>query len=336
MPTIVTPKYLQQRAELYYQLGMLTSAGVTILQALETLRRKPVRRGYSAPLGELILHIQAGSTFTEAMKKLGHFMPAFDVAIINAGEQSGRLDQCFKLLSDHYKTRVQLLREMIGGLTYPIFIFLFAVMLFPTSLLAGLVLRGEVIPFLVAKAMILVPVVGIAFAIAYAFKSEHGEKWQAMLERLLHAIPLLGGALRDLALSRLAAALEALISAGVTIVEAWQLAAGACGSHTLKGEIAGWVPALEAGKTPADEITASAEFPEMFANLYHSGEISGQLDTTLKRLYDHYLEEGRLKLQTLAKWIPKLIYILIMVGIAWQVLSFYVGYFQQINNAIGQ
>ena len=33
-------------------------------------------------------------------------------------------------------------------------------------------------------------------------------------------------------------------------------------------------------------------FPDLFANLYSSGEVSGKLDETLKRLYAHYQEEG--------------------------------------------
>ncbi len=336
MPLIVTPRHLHQRAELYYQLGTLTAAGITLVQAMETLRKKPVRGDFSAPLGQLILHIEGGATFTDAMRRLGQWMPAFDVALLNSGEQSGRLDQCFKLLADHYRTRAQMMREVISGLMYPVFVLIFAIFLFPVSLISGLVLRGEVWPFVFAKILVIAPLIATGLALAYVFRSEHGEKWQAVIEQVLHRIPVLGGARRDLALSRLAAALEALISAGVTYIEAWQLAADACGSPALKQTVATWIPALEmSGRTPADELAQSKEFPEMFANLYHSGEISGQIDTTLRRLHEHYLDEGKRKFQMLASWTPKLVYFIIMLAIAQQILSFYSGYFQQIGNAMG-
>jgi type IV pilus assembly protein PilC len=334
MPLFITPRQLHQRAELYYQLGLLTTAGITLLQALETLRKKPVRGDFSAPLAQLAMHIEGGATFTDAMRRLGQWMPAFDIALLNSGEQSGRLDQCFQLLAGHYRTRAQLLREVIGGLTYPAFVFLFAVMIFPVSLISKLVLEGVFLPFIVSKLLVLVPLTALVVAVAWAFRSEHGERWQAGVEKALHTVPILGGARRDLALSRLAAALEALINAGVGIIEAWQLAADASGSPALKRAVGTWLPALESGRqTPADELARSPEFPEMFANLYHSAEMSGQLDTTLRRLHELYLEEGRNKLHSLAKWAPKLLYILIMLGIAWQVVGFYSGLFQNVNNA---
>jgi len=336
MPLFITPRQLHQRAELYYQLGLLTTAGITLLQALETLRKKPVRGDFSTPLAQLVMHIEGGATFTDAMRRLGQWMPAFDIALLNAGEQSGRLDQCLKLLADHYRTRAQLSREVIGGLAYPVFVFLFAVMIFPVNLISQLVLEGAFLPFILSKLLVLGPLAALVLALAYALRSEHGERWQAKIEKALHAVPVLGGARRDLALSRLALALEALINAGVSLIEAWQLAADASGSPALKKAVAGWMPALQSGRhTPADELARTPEFPEMFANLYHSAEVSGQLDITLRRLHALYLEEGRTKLQALAKWAPKLLYFLIMLGIAWQIVGFYSGLFHRQNNAVG-
>ena len=66
-----------------------------------------------------------------------------------------------------------------------------------------------------------------------------------------------------LALSRLAAALEALISAGVNIVEAWDLAATASGSPALRRAVATWKPQLAAGRTPAELVRACPLFPEI-------------------------------------------------------------------------
>jgi len=81
-------------------------------------------------------------------------------------------------------------------------------------------------------------------------------------------------------------------------------------------------------------VRAGAVFPETFANLYASGEVSGKLDETLRRLYAYYQEEGTLKLQAFATWTPRLIYLVIVLCIAYFIIQFYVGYFGQINQAI--
>ena len=79
-------------------------------------------------------------------------------------------------------------------------------------------------------------------------------------------------------------------------------------------------------------MNASRVFPEMFANFYASGEVSGQLDESLRRLHRYYNEEGTRKLQAFAQWTPRLIYVIVVCIIAYKIIQFYTGYFQQISN----
>src|SRR5437016_11958262 len=108
----------------------------------------------------------------------------------------------------------------------------------------------------------------------YAAQSRHSETWRSWFEAILRPVPVLGTARHYLALSRLAAALEALINAGVTIVEAWELAATASGSPALRRTVLAWRPNMNAGETPAEVVRASRRFPELFASQYTSGEVS--------------------------------------------------------------
>ena len=151
------------------------------------------------------------------------------------------------------------------------------------------------------------------------------------MERLLRFVPILGKARYFLALARLALALEALINAGVNIIQAWELAANACGSPALRHAILAWQPQVEAGITPAAVVDKCPQFPEMFANFYRSGEISGKLDEALKRLHIYYQEEGARKLQAFADWTPRIIYGLVALIIAYEIIQFYTGYFSQIS-----
>ena len=62
--------------------------------------------------------------------------------------------------------------------------------------------------------------------------------------------------------------------------------------------------------------------------------MSGQLDDSLKNLHKYYQEEGTRKLHLVARWLPRFAYFLIMLVVAWKIISFYLGYFQQVNDAI--
>ena len=118
------------------------------------------------------------------------------------------------------------------------------------------------------------------------------------------------------------------------IIEAWELAASASGSPALRRVVLAWKPAVLAGQTPAEAVNQSGQFPELFANMYHTGEITGQLDETLKRLHTLYQEEATRKLRAMSEWTPKLVYFGIMLMIGWQVISFWLNYFGRISEAM--
>ncbi|MBI3848771.1 MAG: type II secretion system F family protein [Verrucomicrobia bacterium] len=332
MPLIITPGQLTQRAELYHQLGQLTAVGVTLPQALEHLRRNPPARSLREPLQRLINQLAQGHTFTEALSRSGKWMSSFDLALLQAGEHSGRLDAVFKLLANFYNDRARLTRQVIADLAYPAFLLHAAIFIFP---FVQFFVSGDWLSYLRQTLGVLLPIYGAAFFLVFASQGRRGETWRAGMETVCNRIPILGKARRELALARLAAALEALISAGVTIIEAWELAAAASGSPALRRAVLGWKPRVLAGQTPAEEVSASPQFPELFANHYHTGEISGQLDETLRRLQTYYQEEGTRKLHALAQWSPRIVYLAVALMIAYRVIKFYTGYFQQVQNLGG-
>jgi len=332
MSFLVTPGQLKQRAEFYQQLGQLVAAGVSLTQALEIQHRSPPARSFRQPLSIVIQRLNDGATFHEALLSTGRWMPEFDAALIHAGEQSGRLPACFTLLTRHYERSAALLRKTISSLIYPALLFHMAVLIGP---LPALVRSWDFLAYAAKTLGVLVPVYGIVGFLVFAAQGRHGERWRASVENFVRLIPLLGKARKNLALARLAAALEALLAAGVNIIDAWELAAGASGSPALRRDVARWRPQLEAGMTPAEALRGSREFPDLFANLYNTGEITGSLDDTLRRLHTLYQDEGERQLQAVAEWTPKIVYFGIVILVAWQVIRFWIGYFDQINNAIG-
>ena len=332
MPLIVTPGQFTQRAEFYHQLAQLTSAGIGLPRALEQIQRHPPARSFREPIQRLLQQIAAGNTFTESLQLSGAWLPAFDVALLDAGERSGRLDTCFKLLADYYNDRARIMRQMVADLVYPVALLHMAIFIFP---FAKFFLSGNLLAYLAQTLGVLIPLYVIVAAMIYAGQSKHGERWRAWVEALLHPIPVLGTGRRYLALSRLAAALEALINAGVTIIEAWELAATASGSPALRRAVHAWKPQLRAGETPAELVRACPRFPDLFANLYSSGEVGGKLDESLRHLHRLYQEEGSRKLHAFAQWLPRLIYFAVAMMIAYRIVQFWTGYFKQIQDAGG-
>ena len=338
MPIIFTPGQFNKRAEFYHQLAQLTAAGVGMVPALEQIKRNPPASAFREPLQRCLSALAEGRSIADSLR-LGDWLPDFDIVLIEAGERSGRLDACLRQLADYYAERARIAKLVISQLIYPAFLIHFAAFIFlvviPFASPFGSSHFSDSPVWLLARAALFLSPIYLATALViYASQSQHGENWRSLLEKLLRPVPLLGSGRHALAVSRLALALEALISAGVSIVEAWEIAAAASSSPALRRAVATWKPQLAAGRTPAELVHASPLFPEAFANLYHSGEISGKLDETLRRLHVFYQEEGTHKIQLVAQWVPRLIYFIIVLCIAYFVLQFYTGYFGQINQAI--
>lgn len=333
MAFLFTPGQLARRAEFYLQLSRYISAGINVTSALDQLVKHPPARSFRESLRRALHYLNDGNSFTESLQAGGQWLPEFDLALLRAGEQSGRLDQCLRMLSDYYTERTRMARQMTSGLMYPVFLFHFAVFILPFP---QLFLTWDFRRYLLEVLVALVPVYVIVGFMIYAGQSGRAESWRAFLEIFLRPVPVLGKARQSLALSRLSAALEALLSAGITIIEAWEMAAKASGSPGIRRTVESWKSELREGRTPAEMVnTAPHQFPELFASQYHSGEISGTLEDALRALHRYYQAEGSQNLYLLSVWVPRLAYLTIVFLIGGIILNVGIKYINNIMSAGG-
>src|SRR5271155_3204495 len=165
MPLIITPKQLNQRAELYHQLGMMITAGLTIHKALEHLQTNPPSLSLRAPIIQLLDSLDQGATVSESVQRMGKWGPSFDLALIDAGERSGRMDACFKLLSVYYRERAQMARQMISDLAYPAFLFHFSILIF--AFINFMKPEGTFTRFILTVVCIFAPIYAAVFLLVY-------------------------------------------------------------------------------------------------------------------------------------------------------------------------
>jgi type II secretory pathway component PulF len=334
MSFLVLPSQFEQRSTLFHQLGALLTAGLPAIQALEHLAKNPPARSFRRPLLKVLERISQGDTFTGALRSADTWLTVFDLSLIEAAEQSGRMDSTFKMLAGYYRDRAILSRKIISGLSYPLFVLAFALTLFPLDLFTDALLKGKVLPFLKDKAVYFGILFGLPILFISLLQQKSAERFRGVIESFCGYVPLLGGTLRDLSMTRFTAALGALMNAGVSVLPAWDIASRASGSPRLIRTVAGFAEGFELGKTPAQLVTESGAFPDLFCNLYASAEISGQHDQTLERLHTLYNEESIRKLSLIAEWTPRIVYFAVVIYAAFQIVGFWSEHYSKIGGIL--
>src|SRR6185503_448713 len=113
MRLLITPGQLTSRSSLFHQLAQVTASGIGLISALEILQRNPPRPSMRASIARLLRQLEEGRSFGDSLEHSGGWLSAFDIALLQAGEKSGRLPDCFRLLSNDYGERAQLARQII-------------------------------------------------------------------------------------------------------------------------------------------------------------------------------------------------------------------------------
>lgn len=332
MPLLVTPAHLAARADFYHQIGTSVAAGLTLSRTLRILAQNPPARGIAHRAKRVADRLDSGATATEAFKSLGDWVPDFDLSLLQAGEETGRLDRSCQTLSQAYATRAALARQVLMGLVYPILVFHVAFVILPVHHLVALVHDGNVAAFLLRKAAFFGSIYAAVIALLWLVQRSQTGFTRSLLESATSIVPVLGRARRALALSRLSLALDALLNAGVNALRAWPLAAAASGSPSLQRTVARWQPRIANGDPVSEMILQSPAFPPHFSNVYATAEVSGQIDQALPRLASHYHDEGLRLMRVAAGTLVGVVYGGILLFVAYQIVSFWLGFYGDILN----
>ena len=328
------PGHLSDRAEFYHQAASMVNAGFGLHQIIHHFVTHPPVRSYRRPLTTVSDALQQGMTFSESVRRAGDWLPGMDIALIEAGENSGRLEENLRLLAEYYRERAALLRQVIMGVAYPLFLIHAAVILLSVRGHATALINCNFGPFLLSIGSKLGLLYLVIVAIVYLSQSSRGPVIRSAMESLFGAVPIIGVTIKELYLARLSACLEALLNAGVNIVPAWEMAARSSGSFKVRKIVEDWPAQVDMGITPAQLVREAGWFPEHFCSMYNSGELSGKLDDHLKRLYRHYAESSSHRLAQLTRALPVVIFLVVALTIAYHVVSFWAGYFNQVNEII--
>lgn len=288
----------------YTQLSLLLEAGVTLSKALEKLADDLDETKLGPITRSLALQVEAGTPLPQAMAQYTKAFSGQAIALIEAGEASGNLPNSFTALSANLEWIDGLVANARQALIYPLAICAASVGLV-ALLFTVVVPRFQEIFQQLSTPMpgITRVVLGISevfaatwyiwaslFVVAPVLLSlpKRFPRIALLKDRALLRVPFLGELAQCLALSQFSTTLEMLIRSGIPLARALELGARQSSNSLVATASLAAQNAVNEGRPMSEELTKHAIFTQTFITMVQTGEKSGQLDVTLKKVGDYY------------------------------------------------
>jgi type II secretory pathway component PulF len=139
------------------------------------------------------------------------------------------------------------------------------------------------------------------------------------LDAFVAAVPVLGRGVFHLGLARFCRAFHMLQKAGVPIVRCAAQSCQVVGNSAVARLLEGGADAARAGRNVSEGF--SPRLGELFLQTWQVGEETGNMAEAAARLAGHAEETSQRIFTELARWVPRIIYFILMLMMAAAILS---------------
>jgi len=313
------------------QITTLFEAQVSALRAFRLLAAEAQSVVLQDILSEVANDIQSGSTIADALAKHPKAFSAFYVAMVRAGEETGRLDDAFAFLADYLDRTYEVTAKARNALIYPAFVimtFLAVMVLMLTAViprLSDILLEtGQDIPVYTRVVIGLgqffasyIWLLGLGFVVAGVLLVRYlqTESGKYKMARARLNIPYVGDLYRKLYMSRIADSLSTTLSSGIQLVRGIEISASVVGDPAYREILEQAAKEIQSGRPASEVFAAHPEFPGIVVAMIKVGEETGDLSNILKTMATFYRREVSNSVDTLVSLIEPLMIVLLGLGV---------------------
>lgn len=273
--------------------------------------------------------IEAGGTLDDALRVPGTGLPAEDVLFLSAAAEAGALPRILRYLTERHRQLHAHRTRLLLSAVYPTLLLHLGAFLFPllqqVSMDTGFQFNAWTYGGAVAQ--LLVPIwLGLGLVATLATRGG------TLGFRLSSILPLWRDYVRTRSLADLTFGLGLLLEAGVRIDRAWQVAGVLTSSPELRSAALTIGTTAERGGSPSAVVRGHRCFPAAFARFYETGQSTGTLPESLLRLAAVFDNDALGRLNRVSVVYPVLLLGIIVVWIAFRILTFFASYFTTLGN----
>ncbi len=313
---------LKDLAVMSRQFATMINSGLSLLRALNILSEQTSSAELGRVLGEVRNDVETGISLSVAMAKHPDAFPPLMINMCRAGEVGGFLDSVLLQIAENYEAEVKLRSKVKAAMTYPVVVFVMAILmvigmlLFVVPVFAKMFkdLGGKLpaptqfLVFLSGAMKYLVPIGiigGIAFVIIWG-KIKNQENVRQVVDPIKLKVPVFGNLFKKIAVARFARNLGTMISSGVPILQSLDIVAGTTGSMVLANAVRDVQDSVRQGESLTKPLERHPVFPPMVVQMMTVGEDTGALDAMLAKIAQFYDQEVEATTESLTALIEPL------------------------------
>jgi type IV pilus assembly protein PilC len=332
------------------ELSTLLRAGMPLVQSLDILRQRVANPVFKSVLDDVYDRVRAGSSLSEAFEAQEGLFPGVYTASLMAGEKSGSLEQVLRRYVAYVKVVAAVRRRTVSALIYPAILVALSLVVVGIIVLrvvpefsdfyagfgAQLPLSTRVIVAISRVAVGYFPLVltGVVAAVAAFWWWIRLPGQKARFDRVVLTLPWLGPIARKFATAQAARTLATLLTGGIPLVNALDIAARAIGNRHMARELDTAARQVREGSSLAGAMLERGVFPDVAIKMVEVGESTGALQDMLNSLADFYDEEIETSLGRFVTMIEPTLLVVMGLVIASLLLSLYMPLFE-LSSAVG-
>ncbi|WP_295954826.1 type II secretion system F family protein [uncultured Xanthomonas sp.] len=327
------------------QMATMMKSGVPIVGSLEIIASGHKNPRMKKMVDQIRTDIEGGSSLYEAISKHPVQFDELYRNLVKAGEGAGVLETVLETVAT-YKENIEALKGKIKkALFYPAMVM--AVALIVSSILLVFVVPqfedvfkgfGAELPaftqmivaasrFMVAYWwLVLFVLVGTIGGFIFAYK--RSPAMQHGMDRLILKVPIIGQIMHNSSVARFSRTLAVTFRAGVPLVEALDIVAGATGNSVYEKAVLRMRDDVAVGYPVNMAMKQTNLFPHMVIQMTAIGEEAGALDAMLFKVAEYFEQEVNNAVDALSSLLEPLIMVFIGTIVGGMVIGMYLPIFK--------
>jgi type IV pilus assembly protein PilC len=350
--TSMTKVTVKDKAIFSRQFAALVNAGVALVRGLGVLSEDCSNPKLKQALIAINADVQQGTNLSDAMRKHPSCFDNLYVALIQAGEVGGVLDEVLNRLAKLLEDLARLQNQIKSAMAYPVTVGFLAVIIFVGMTVFLLPIFADMFDDLGADLPVFTQImmmisrflrqplnwvfmVAAISASGFAYRRYYATlNGRRVIDRLSLKMPLFGDLIQKTATARFCRTFGSLSKSGVPILTALEIVRDTAGNQIIAEAVDDARQDVQGGGMISIALQKHAVFPSMAVQMISIGEETGDLDAVLMKVADFYEDEVEQAVKALTS-VMEPIMIMVLGGMVGSILvSMYLPMFK-IMEAIG-